>query len=91
MARVGRMAHDLPGMPLPTLGDRLGHVGFPYGWAGENIGSYAKDAATVESLWLASPPHLHNILLPDFSATGVGVAYDAHGEPYYSQVFASTR
>ena len=90
MAATGIMAHDLPGMPLPMLQDRLHHVGYPYGWAGENLGMDCPDVPTLESLWLASPEHRRDMLLPYFTATGVGVAFGPDGEPYYAQVFASS-
>lgn len=91
MASLGEMEHELPGTPLPTFPDRLEYVDYDHGWAAENIGCLAPDAATVEQLWLASPFHRKNILLPNFTATGVGVAYGNGGTPYYCQVFASPK
>jgi uncharacterized protein YkwD len=32
--------------------------------------------------------HKQNLLNPDFTEIGVGVAFNAKGQPYYDQVFA---
>ena len=87
MASLNVMDHTLPGAPLPTLAGRLQSVGYGYLWAGENIACNAPDAATVESLWLNSPPHRANILSPLPTSIGAAVAYSSQGEPYYCQVF----
>lgn len=91
MAGLERMEHDLPGTPHPTLHDRLSSTSYAYAWAGENIGCAAPDPASIEALWLASPPHLENILRSAFTQIGVGIAHDREGQPYYCQVFACPR
>jgi uncharacterized protein YkwD len=87
MAALDVLDHTLPSMPQPTLASRLQFVGYDYAWAAENIAFGASDAAAVVSLWMSSPPHATNILSPEATATGIGVAYDSTGAPYYSQVF----
>jgi hypothetical protein len=87
MAALNVMDHTLPGAPLPTLASRLQSVGYGYFWAGENIACNAPDAASVETLWMNSPPHRANILSPVPTSIGVAVAYSSQGEPYYCQVF----
>jgi uncharacterized protein YkwD len=87
MALLDIMEHDLPGMPQPTLASRLQFVGYSYVWAAENIAYGAPDGPSVVALWMASPPHEQNIMSPLAVATGIAVAYDSRGVPYYCQVF----
>ncbi len=73
------------------LGDRLHHAGYAFAYASENI-------ARATSLWEAmaslmrSPGHRRNLLSPEVTRIGIGVAIttDAHGERTYvvTQVFA---
>jgi uncharacterized protein YkwD len=87
MARLQKLSHDLDG----NASDRLARAGYgPTGtfWWGENIAfGYPSSDAVVKG-WMASPGHRANILNAQFTQTGVGVAYDANGVPYYCQVFA---
>jgi uncharacterized protein YkwD len=91
MAQLDIMEHDLPEMPQPTLASRLQFVGYNYSWAAENIAFGAPDAPSVVALWLASPPHVQNIMSPIAVATGVAIAYDSQGVIYFCQVFGEPR
>src|SRR5262249_54443817 len=41
--------------------------------------------------WMNSPPHKQNILKAPFKEVGVGLATNAQGEVYYTEVFALPR
>jgi uncharacterized protein YkwD len=89
MALLDVMSHDLTGMPQPTFASRLQYVGYDADWAAENIGFGATGAGEIFGLWMSSAPHAENILSPEATATGVGVAYDSSGALYFCQVFAA--
>jgi len=87
MAELNDMDHVLPGSALPTLQDRVQYVGYNYSYLGENIAFNYPDDNSVMTAWMNSPDHRANILDPDFTQIGVGIAYDSQGEPYYTQEF----
>jgi uncharacterized protein YkwD len=87
MATLGQMEHTLPGAALPTLESRGQYVGYPYSYLGENIAFNFPDANSVMTAWMNSPGHRANILNPNYTQIGVGIAYDSIGEPYYTQEF----
>jgi uncharacterized protein YkwD len=89
MAELGQFDHNLPGAALPTLESRAQYVGYNYSFLGENVAFNYPDANTVMAGWLASPGHRANILNADYTQIGVGIAYDAQGEPYYTQEFGA--
>lgn len=73
MAQAGRLWHT------PNLGDQISN------WRrlGENVGR-GKSLADIHQGFMASESHRYNILLPDFSQIGAGVA--ANGELLYVAV-----
>lgn len=83
MARLDLMQHDLPGVAQPTLRDRATFVGYSFSRLAENIAFNFADAESVMSAWMGSTGHQANILGADFTQVGVGIAYDAAGDPYY--------
>lgn len=87
MARLGQMAHDLPGAAQPTLTDRAKYVGYGFSYLGENIAFNYPDTGSVMDAWMGSPGHKANILSANYTQIGVGIAYDSSGQPYYCQVF----
>ena len=87
MARLDVMSHDLPGTNAPTLADRAALVGYNFSTLGENIAYNYANADAVVAGWMNSPGHRANILNPSFTQIGVSVAFDATGEPYYTQEF----
>ena len=89
MARLDVMSHTLPGTDAPTLGDRAAAVGYQFTTLGENIAFNYADAEAVVAGWLGSPGHRANILNPSVTQTGVAVAINAQGEPYYAQEFGN--
>ena len=86
MARLDEMAHDIPGVPLASLTDRAAYVHYSYQLLGENIAFNQADAASVVAAWMNSPPHRENMLNPAFTDIGVGIAWDSHGQPYYTMM-----
>lgn len=63
--------------------------GVPYWMVGENIASGQRTPEKVMSDWMNSPGHRANILTPDFTKIGVGIAADAKGHLYWTQLFVS--
>jgi uncharacterized YkwD family protein len=66
----------------PTYGspfDMMTKFGISYSYAGENIAAGQPDAASVMKDWMNSSGHRANILNPNYTQIGVGVA---HGGPY---------
>lgn len=87
MAAERKMAHELPGAPLPTLKDRARSAGYEYRQLAENIAYGYPSARGVVDGWMKSPPHRANILDRGVVETGVGVARAKTGELYFCQVF----
>ncbi|MBR4858900.1 MAG: CAP domain-containing protein [Clostridia bacterium] len=67
----------------------LKDAGIEEGYAGENIGWGYETAADVCEAWKNSETHLKNILDPDFSEIGIGVAPDPDpdGKLCWAQIF----
>jgi uncharacterized protein YkwD len=84
MARSGNMSHD-------GFNDRVASVSktIVYRSAAENVaynmGSGQPDLVAVQG-WIESPGHQHN-MVGRFDLTGIGVAKNAKGEYYFTQIF----
>lgn len=87
MARLNQMQHDLPGVAEPTLQSRAAAVGYNYSWLGENIAYNYPDATSVVAAWMNSPDHRANILNPNYTDIGVGLAWNNAGQAYFTQEF----
>ena len=90
MAKQQKQDHTLDDK---TPFDRLRGAGYKYFKAGENIGS-AEEGGTLEMImkaWMESKGHAANILEPDYTEIGVGLAKDKDGTTYYTQLFAKPR
>jgi uncharacterized protein YkwD len=89
MARHGKMEHKLDNKePL----DRVRDSGYKFSKAGENIA--AAEGATLPMImqaWMESKEHRANILLPEFTEIGLGIAVDKGGQLYFTQVFAKPK
>ncbi|RUR13273.1 CAP domain-containing protein [Legionella sp. km772] len=59
------------------------------GAAAENVAFNYKDAQDVVKNWMLSPGHERNIL-GNYNLTGVGIARDARGKMYFTQIFVKT-
>jgi uncharacterized protein YkwD len=83
MQRTGRLGHDA-GDGEPD--DRLRRAGVSARRFGENVARAANVVRAHRVLW-ASPSHRENVLDPEFSAVGIGIARDADGE-WVCEIFA---
>ena len=84
MARTGTFSHT--GSAGSTFITRARAAGFTRP-AGENIAWGYRSATEVVTGWMNSPGHRANILNCRSTTVGVGVAFNASGNPYYTQVF----
>jgi uncharacterized protein YkwD len=71
--------------------DRMNDVGYHAEHEGENIAAGNGDAQSTYLQWLNSPPHLQNMLSPDYTEIGVGRAYNANADDkwYWTTDFGS--
>lgn len=72
MASKGYFAHVSPSGVTPW--DWLQQVGYQYTYAGENLAVNFTDSTAVENAWMASPAHHANIVKPQYTQMGIGVA-----------------
>ena len=73
----------------PTYGDvrqMLRTFGYAYNGAGENIAHHAT-VDKCQAAFLSSPGHRRNILSSAWTKVGIGVAVDAKGFIYLTQIF----
>ena len=70
MVRRGELSHQYAGEP--PLVERAGQSGAHFSTVAENI-AVASSPQVVESEWMHSPPHRHNILEPSLTSIGIGV------------------
>lgn len=68
---------------------RVRRVGYPWTRVAENVAFGYLDTASVMAAWMASDDHRGSILSAN-THIGVGLAYDADGLSYWTQVFASS-
>ena len=84
------MQHTLYGVNAPTPTSRLDYAGYDNWMAyGENIAFGYTTAAAVMQAWMNSAGHRANILNPNFTEIGVGVATSAAGYLYWTQEFGT--
>ncbi len=72
MAARGYFSHTTPEGRTPWYW--LEQAGYSYGQAGENLAVNYYESETVTTAWMQSPAHRANILRPEFSEIGIGVA-----------------
>ncbi|MEW9077749.1 CAP domain-containing protein [Terrisporobacter glycolicus] len=74
----------------PTYGspfDMMKQFNISYRAAGENIAMGQRTPAEVVNAWMNSQGHRENILNPNFTDIGVGVAKSSNGTLYWTQMF----
>ena len=74
----------------PTYGspfDMMKQFGISYRTAGENIAKGQKTPQEVVTAWMNSEGHRKNILNPNFTNLGVGIAKDSKGTTYCNHMF----
>lgn len=78
----------------PTYGspfDMMKSFGINYTYAGENIAMGQTTPAAVVKSWMNSEGHRKNILNPNFTDLGVGLAKNNSGTSYWTQMFISSK
>jgi uncharacterized protein YkwD len=71
-----------------TLAQRVDRVGFSWRSIAENVAYGYATPADVMAAWMISSGHRANILSAN-TRIGVGLAYGANGQAYWTQVFAT--
>ena len=87
------MANGIVKFSHHGLEQRVKAIPLKYDNAAENVAfnvGYSDPAKQAVIGWLNSPGHLHNIQ-GNFKLTGVGVATNAKGEVYLTQIFINTK
>jgi uncharacterized protein YkwD len=90
MARQKKMDHVLDGK---SPFDRIKATGMTYYYAGENV-AWGPDNVGIPAVmvgWMNSEKHRENILSKDFTDIGIGIARNADGQIYFTQVFAKPK
>lgn len=87
MARLNRIAHELPETDTPTLSDRARAAGYRFISLAENLGFNYRSPSQVMEGWLGSEGHRRNILTAEFTEIGVAIAHNSFGQAYHVQVF----
>lgn len=88
MASQGKLSHDGFESRIQILSTTI-----PYQGAAENVAynqGYADPVTAAVQGWIKSPGHQQNMLGP-FDVTGIGIAQNAKGEYYFTQIFIRTR
>jgi uncharacterized protein YkwD len=90
MAKQGKMEHTLDGK---SPFDRMRDANYLFLRGGENIAACDAKFPQTELMqyWMDSKPHRENILGPDFTDIGLGLASAKDGKVYYTQVFSKPR
>jgi uncharacterized protein YkwD len=90
MGKQAKMDHILDGKKLD---DRVKEAKYQYALVGENIaaGDAQVGLPEVMGAWMESKLHRGNILGPEFTEIGLGLARGKDGQIYYTQVFAKPR
>lgn len=84
MAQAGGLSHDGFSQRVAAIRQTL-----PLRSAAENVAfnsGFEDPAAQAVEGWKQSPGHRQN-MLGDFSQTGIGIAQDAQGQYYFTQLF----
>ncbi|HEX7651140.1 MAG TPA: CAP domain-containing protein [Candidatus Paceibacterota bacterium] len=90
MAAKGYFSHVTPDGKQPWYWFDL--VGYPYTYAGENLAVNFTDSKDVENAWMASPTHHANLVKPQYTQVGIGVAqgkYQGKEATFVVQFFAA--
>lgn len=85
MAKEGKLSHNSKkyGLTFNIIKER----GIKYSAAAENIARWHETPEFVVKRWLESKGHRGNILNPNYTETGIGMAQDKNGKNYWVQLF----
>ncbi len=92
MAEKGYFSHVSPDGKTPWYW--LDQVQYPYSYAGENLAVDFNDSKEVEEAWMASPTHRANIVKPQYTRIGIGVAkgmFEGSETTFVVQFFATPK
>lgn len=64
-------------------------VGYRYALAGENLAQGFSSETAIIDAWLNSPSHAANLLSPDFTHSGIGIATDTNNNSIVVHLLAS--
>jgi uncharacterized protein YkwD len=87
MAAHGYFDHTTPSGV--SAAQRITNAGYRWSSMGENIAEGQRTPADVMTAWMNSAGHRANILNCGYRNIGVGLAYDAHHTPFWTQDFAA--
>lgn len=91
MAKQRKMEHELDGK---RPAQRVEATGYNWGRVCENL-AIAEDGepplSVIVKEWMESKTHRENLLDKKVTETGLGIARNAKGEIYYTQIFARSR
>ena len=90
MAKQEKMDHILDGK---SPFDRMRDAGYDFLKGGENIAACKAAIGLPDILhaWMESKQHRENILHPEYTEIGLGLARDKDGQVYYTQLFGRPR
>ncbi|WP_071460487.1 CAP domain-containing protein [Bacillus massilinigeriensis] len=71
--------------------DRMADDGIAFSTAGENLAYGQNSAIFAHEGLMNSPGHRKNILLTEYRSLGIGVSFNQHGQPYYTENFYTKR
>jgi len=86
MARQNKLSHTLDD---ERPGERIRKAGYHAATWGENCAAGQRTPAEAVSSWMHSEGHRRNILNPQYSEIGIGVAVSEDGTRYSTQVLGS--
>lgn len=92
MAEKGYFSHVSPDGKTPWYW--LDQVRYPYSYAGENLAVNFTDSKEVTDAWMASPTHRANIVKPQYTRIGIGVArgmFEGSETTFVVQFFATPK
>ncbi len=90
MAAKGYFAHVSPDGKTPWYW--LREAGYQYSYAGENLAVNFTDSQEVQTAWLNSPTHYANIIKPQYTEVGYGIAngtYEGRATTFVVEFFAT--
>ena len=86
-AKSGWIGHYGPSGSTPK--DRAARAGYHAKIASENVASGQKSFGDAMHFWEESPGHRTNLLRPNVTAIGVGMAKTSRGHPYWTLVLGA--
>ncbi|MGR6999422.1 CAP domain-containing protein [Yinghuangia aomiensis] len=86
---AGRNYFDHTGLDGRHPADRVTAAGYTYRRCAENIAAGQQSPAEVVDGWMNSPGHRANILTPDLTQIGIGIAHGGTYGIYWTQVFGT--